>query len=524
MTARLMAAIFLLALALRFVASGFQDLSHDAACFYLPNALVLYREGLGAWEGMTIAVPPLFPTLVALLAHLFSGPDHWALEMAGLTLSIVGGALIIFPAYGIARWFFPDHPRIWLITALVAALQILSARFGGDARADSLYALFFTSAVYFGLHVLREPHWRPGAAFGFLVGLSYLLRPEALGLPLLLAVGVIWKTAQRLRHKETLEIPSWLGPAAAAILCLAPCLAWNMLFVHSKLGLWTLSPKAGILLDYDKGQGDVFGSLNADLTMTQHEERLTTPGNYREFTLVDAIRQNPGGMASNIARNMGDFFKFLPDVHGGAAFLIFIYSLWFTTRRRLAAPGSLSVLFTILLFYALSLSIFYMTRRFWLPFLPLTLPWVASGVVVIASQLGDRIKLIVACYIIATLPQTLHHCGVTKNPWRGSAEQLLGEQLLQDLGPGHIYTTFKGKLTWYAQGRHLQLPTSNSLQDIVVYMKHREARYVMVDYGRRRREHVRELCDALEGSTEFRRVARQQLQKKDLQVFELQTE
>ncbi|MCA8958922.1 MAG: hypothetical protein KDC38_00355, partial [Planctomycetes bacterium] len=59
-------------------------LSHDAAAFYLPNARALVTGGLGNWEAMSIAVPPLFPTLVALLEPLFGD-----IEFAAYAISIV---------------------------------------------------------------------------------------------------------------------------------------------------------------------------------------------------------------------------------------------------------------------------------------------------------------------------------------------------------------------------------------------------------------------------------------------------
>ena len=142
---------------LRFLAAGYQGISHDAAAFYLPNAQALFEGGLGNWQGMTIAIPPLFPTLVASLAHLFPGEGVDALEWAALWISIVAGAAIIWPVRDLARQFFPSEESVPRWSVVLAAIHPFLVQFGGDARADSLYTLFFTTAVTFGWRTYRRP-------------------------------------------------------------------------------------------------------------------------------------------------------------------------------------------------------------------------------------------------------------------------------------------------------------------------------------------------------------------------------
>ncbi|MFQ5654657.1 MAG: glycosyltransferase family 39 protein, partial [Planctomycetota bacterium] len=260
---RIVAGAFIGGLALRTLVAGFNGvISHDAACYYLPGARALLEHGLGHWEGMTIAAPPLFPTLVAILGRAIAD-----LEIAALSIAVLAGAAIVFPVLGLGRLLCPGADRAHAFSVLLAAVQPLSLRFGGDARADSLYALLFACALWAGLRVLWRPSARGGALFGLLVGLGYLLRPEALGLLPLLAVAASAELWRR-RREAGPTLRRIAGAALATLLLLAPALAWNVLFVHDRVGVWTLSPQAGMLLDYGKGGADPFTRLNRSRTMT----------------------------------------------------------------------------------------------------------------------------------------------------------------------------------------------------------------------------------------------------------------
>ena len=512
---------FVAALVPRFFAIAFGgSVSHDAACYYLPNARHLATDGLGAWESLTIAVPPLFPTLVALLGTIVSDLEH-----AALVISILASAAIVWPVASLARQFFPD--RVWVerLSVLVAAAQGMGIRFAADARADALYALVFAMTCAVGVRLWRLPRWWLGVAFGGLVGIAYLLRPEALGLPLLLAVGVVTRTVALVRHGTASQ---WQGYArgvvvagVVAVVALLPSLAWNMAFVHQKVGIWTLSPKAGVLLDYDKGGADPLNALNEARTQTLHEQKLSDPQAYRSFSLTEAFREYPGRMLRSMGRNFTHFFAQLVESIGYLIFVLLLAGL--LVARAAAAPRTLRVIGVVLVFYALSFSVFYVSRRFWLPFFPLLIPWCAAGLGWIAGgfRAGTRPTWwLVFLLLVPGVVQGVDARSWGTHGWFDSAEERLGARVREHYGAEQPIVSAKGKVTWHAEGWHLPLP-SDPLAAIEEYMRARGSQLLVIESKRTRKRRPQLLADLLT-SPSFDEMDREEIDDEEsLVVFRL---
>ena len=67
------------------------------------------------------------------------------------------------------------------------------------------------------------------------------------------------------------------------------------------------------------------------------------------------------------------------------------------------------------------------------------------------------------------------------------------------------------------------LPTSNPLGDIVVYMRNRDARFLVLDYARARVWNTN-IATAVDGDGRFREVDREKSSGKDLRVFVLEAQ
>ena len=76
----------------RFVDEGAKLVIADRNRAGAEETRALLEGGLDNWDGVSIAVPPLFPTLVAVLASCLPGEEHAILELAALALSVVSGA------------------------------------------------------------------------------------------------------------------------------------------------------------------------------------------------------------------------------------------------------------------------------------------------------------------------------------------------------------------------------------------------------------------------------------------------
>ncbi len=516
-----MIAAFITGLLIRLLVVSFGGaVSHDAAAFYLPNARALVEGGLGNWDGMTVEVPLGFPTLVAIFSWLVPDRD---LELSALLLSAIGGAAILFPVYGLARAFFPGETLVHRFALWVAALQPFSVRFGGDAKADSLYAFFFACALWAGVQILKRPRAKLGALFGVFLGIAYLFREEVLGLAILLALGVSWMAWRRWRRGEALRsyCLGVSGAGALAILMLLPALIWYASFVHHRVGVWTIGAKAGVLQDFGKiGRGDVFNTLNESKTMTLKEEKLGSAEGYQSFNPVKLFIESPAEMTLSFLYNLQQFLRHFPAVLGMLS-IFFVLGL-FVHRQEFAARGGW-VLIAVYVFYAMMYSLFYTSRRFWLPLLPLALPWCAAGAAFSTTQLARRWRVTPAWVIVGiallTLPQGLARIAWTPAGPRSSAERILGERLAEKYGTGQVYVSAKGKVAWYAEGSQVSLPTA-PLADVATFMSLRNARFLVVERERIARRYP-ELWQELKVSPLFREIDREVHRNVDLRAYEL---
>ncbi len=507
----------------RLIVAAFAGISHDAAAYYLPNARALIDGGLDNWEAMTIAVPPLFPTLVAIV-HSFVGD----IEGSALCISVVSGAAMVFPVLGFARFVFPGRPMIHRFAIVVAFAHPFSVRYSGDAKADALYALLFNLALWCGLTLMRRPDALRGATFGFLVGLAYLVRPEALGLAILLTVAVIvlgWRKRQDNVVLREYAVRVFLA-GVIAVLFLLPSLGWNAWFVHEKIGIWTISPKAGVLQDYDKGLGDTMNSLNAEKTMTIHEERLSVQSSYQSFSPLSVLLENPGKTLRAYAGNLGEYLRVFPPAVGSLTSALLLVGLWFFSRK--GRRGSLTSILTLFAFYGFSFMIFYVSRRFWLALVPILLPYCAAGGVVVALHLYRwrrvHARWVLLAMVVLLVPEGMNRSLRSGNRWFSSPEKELGQKMREDaLGRGDDdlrIVSVKARATFYARGTNLTFP-SNPISDIAIYMKNRDADFLVIDLERERKRRPK-FVEELLTTSQFQEFVRAGVAGEELVAFRFQ--
>lgn len=141
------------------------------------------RRGLGyvglATPGRELNFPPMFPLLI--LAASFATKTYWA---AGRLVTLVFGALLPLPVFGIASYLF-NRRTAWVAAAL-AALHPLLINLSFTVWSEGPYFTVLLTAIYLVLRALDHPKIRIWAAVGGTFGLAYLIRPEAL-VPMFLA-------------------------------------------------------------------------------------------------------------------------------------------------------------------------------------------------------------------------------------------------------------------------------------------------------------------------------------------------
>ncbi|MGE3164581.1 MAG: hypothetical protein AB7O52_06730 [Planctomycetota bacterium] len=502
---------------LRAVSAGFlPSLPHDAAVFFLPDARVLAEHGLLHWAGLSPANPPLFPVLTALVGKI--APN---LEVAAISLSVMSGALIVWPALSVAEFLFPGKPDVHGATLCLTVCHPFLIRFASEPVADAMYALMFAHGFRAGLGFILHPRFGPGVRLGGWVGAGYLLRPEILGLPALATTVVV--AARWLPRASWRQVAFGMMGVGIAV---APALLCNMVFVHERIGVWTLSPKAGVLVNFEKLDSlNSLATLNPAKTMTLHEEALSSDRSYQRFSWDEfsEIGWWPRWIA--FLRNLSEFGRYLVESGHPVVFGLAVFGAWCWWGRGSVGTwrnGGIWVVVGTLSSYAFVLSIFYVSRRFLLPFLPLVVPWAAAGLVHLQAWLGRRWRVPRWCVLGVTLGVLLagsvDRLGWIEARWRQRPEQELGERIRARHGSGQIIVSAKGRVTWYAGGRHLFLPAAG-LEDIVAYMRNRGARLLVLEERRRHRnEHLEK---ALASDPRWREADVAQGRETTYRLFEL---
>lgn len=503
--ARWLVVAFVSGVIVRTLMAGFAGgVSHDAAAYYLPNARAIAEGTSGHWQ--EIAVPFAFPWIVARLQPIVGG-----YEMAALVVSIVSSAAMVFPIYGLCRAYFPGRVSIHRFGMLIAVVHPFSVRYGGDAKADAFYAFVFVLALWAGVSTLLRPRAWTGIAFGALVGVAYLVRPEALGLAgleVIAAACVIVHYWRRRSRDEARDYTRRVSVAAVlAVLALVPALAVNLIVVHERIGRWTLSPKAGVLQDYSKGADATLLKLNEAGDQTLQEERLTSTEGYQSFSPVDQLMSDPGEKLRAYGDNLYEYVRVFPPALGTAIAVFWVLgivlSVGYIQRWVWWVAGGL------LLFYGLAFAPFYVSRRFWLALVPAVLPFSAAGAYFVALFLRRwkraSPKAIAILLAITSLPEGLNSCLDNGLRWFESEPEDLGVKLAELYpGPRQTVVSSKGRVTWYADWNHLPRPAAE-LPEVLKYMRLREARFLVVDAKRLQRREA-DVWRAIEASDELREI------------------
>ena len=176
--------------------------------------------------------PPLYPLALAALRELgVNNPNHllWLGPVAG-TVTVIGLGLV-----GKAL----DGPGTGLTAATLAAVYPLLIVPDGALLSETLYGPFIVLVLATALALCRRPGWRLAVGLGAAIGLAALVRPEAIGLVILLALPLAWRgpggKTRALRLAVTL---------ASALLVIAPWVIRN----EAALGTVTLSTNDGVTL------------------------------------------------------------------------------------------------------------------------------------------------------------------------------------------------------------------------------------------------------------------------------------
>ena len=343
--------------------------------------------------GLASVYPPGYPLLIAAFFPLVG---EW--ELAGQIVSLFFGVLLLWPLYLLFREIY--DARIAAVACLLAGLSPFLARYSAHVRSESPFLFFSTLALwlfYQGMQSRRLGRFLQG---GLVAGFGYLIRPEALGFLVIVPafLGLFW-----LLKRESDGL--WRFNAAAVWCAAFMLFALPFItYLSIETGHWgALSRKAGVTLGVSLQE---YGLLEAD--------GQEVPGG-ESVEFLDFVRHHPLRYLQKIALGFfptfGVFFEALHFSY--VPFLL--AGLYFVFRDKFWQRKDFLIL-SFVCFYLFAFLLILVRRRYALQVVPVSLGWVAIGLLWARDYLRASLPIrparilfasIVLAFLAGTLPKTL---------------------------------------------------------------------------------------------------------------------
>ncbi len=214
-------------------------IEHDGAHYAGLAAALLRGDWAHAWSTIW---PPLYPMLIATsawIAGVRGAASPETLESVARLVSVVAGALALFPLAAIARRALGARDA-WIPVVLAASHPRL-IQYSASALTEATFTLCLLVAIE---RVMADDHHHHPAtegAAGAVFGLAYLARPEGI-----LLAGAVWLTRmfvgkardwRGMRPRARPRLQPWF--LLGLTLAILPYLMWT----HSRLGHFSLGEK-----------------------------------------------------------------------------------------------------------------------------------------------------------------------------------------------------------------------------------------------------------------------------------------
>lgn len=475
---RILIYIFVFALILRLLMLNLHSVIETDGTYYVRMAENLFSgHGLVDIENQfQTSLAPFYPIMIGFFNLFADG------ELAARLVSILFGALLIFPVYFIARRLFSRKTA--LITALVVSVYPALAYISTITYTDSLFLfLLFTSILVFIKFLDNESIYN-ALLLGFTLSLTYLTRPE--GFTYLLITIFLTFIIKSKNLKEIL--PKVFAIILVFFLVASPYLA----FLKEQTGSFSLSSKGYVIYKFrefnpytQEYEKNIF-SLNQDKTDIRLNP-YTVKG-----SLIVEILSNFSIFIERYVRNfIAEIFKSLPMLF--PLFPLSILGLVNRKKRGINLALLLFAAYTIFFF-----PIFWVESRYLLPILPLLIMWAAESTSVLEIIVNK--KLLIAGFsvlILALLVSNVfanHLIDKRFEKLNPPIEHKQAGLMLKQYYSNPIVMSRKPYVSFYASGSYVNLPYA-SLKDTLDFACYKNVQFLVADsrYSSLRPELMKEL-------------------------------
>ncbi len=453
---RILLIIFGLALGVRVILLINPEVIHNDGIEYIHSAK---RIVSGDWS--MGRVPPLYPALIGFFYWLIRD-----FEIAGILVSVLFGSFIIFPIFYLGKELF--NVRTGILASLLASVHPFLFIYSGSVLTESTYYFITSTSVLFGWWAFCTGFFRHLIIFNLFATLSYLTKPEAIGLILIFSLWVLGV------HPPAERRPFW-----KKIRVIMLTLLIFLIFASPYL----------IKIRFETGEWRVSQKIVISIGSPSKEKGVPTIDDIRkrkEFPLVSLIKDP----LTTIAKASKGFFvalyKFFLAFHP----LLFIFAClgWvFLLRKkdRFSLKGSLYLLMHFVFFFGVVFPFFWVTRRYTSQMIPLTIPWAAYGLLGILGRLSRKfekeqlkknlpalflILLVVGMFIQGNLPRREHRL----------IQREVGKWMRENLDRGAKVMSRMPQEAFYADLPWVRIPEACG-EEILKKAQEEGVRYLVMD-------------------------------------------
>jgi 4-amino-4-deoxy-L-arabinose transferase-like glycosyltransferase len=435
-----LAVAIVLATAIRlYLVSQYYCISSDGVR-YIEAARDFYAGRITA--GLSSTYPPLYPIMIAAVYPLIG---DW--ERAGQIWSLLGGVLVLVPLFALLRRIYGTNVAV--LASFLAAMAPFLARYSAHVRTEIPFIFLSTVALLLFHSGIRSRLWRDFFYGGLIVGLAYLLRPEAVGFLVVvpLALAIEW------RIRKTSDI------RAVYIGCFLTLLGFLIIAVPygahlaTETGDWgTISRKTNLTIWYgfkDRGilDDDQLAALLAPGAPGIVEFFLIHPFAYIKKIVLDI----PASLGVYLEAIHYSYVPFL------------ILGIYHAIRRRIWEQADL-LLFIFVIFFIVGFAALYVNLRYAVQVIPASLGWVAMGLIwsmnydhfrrLLSPRAFNVTALVIGlAFVGGTLGKALRPIALEKAHVRESGAYLKG---LKD-SDGLNVMVFDERIAFYAEAQRISL-------------------------------------------------------------------
>jgi 4-amino-4-deoxy-L-arabinose transferase-like glycosyltransferase len=328
-------------------------------------------------NGTQLNFPPLYPLMIAAVS-LVTG----SAEVAARAINIVLGTALVVPVFKLAELI--HGRRVAVVAAALAAFHPVLIAGSASTYAEATYLPFMLFALFFLVRWAIDRRLSSSIAAGALLGIAYLIRPEAFLLAGLFGAAGLIASAFVVERRRT--IVGSLALLGAFVVVAAPNIAFltyhtGQLRIEAK---GTLAYQWGHKINQGMSYSESVAGIGPDLSdqgvflrpnLEVIRSTSYTPKEYAEF-VARAAKRNVAPILRTVTgdASFGSPFLFALVVLGVFG------SAW--SRRRLLLDGCLVAY--ALMFALVLLTVQELWFRYFYAMLGMLLFWAAKG----ADELG----------------------------------------------------------------------------------------------------------------------------------------